>query len=268
MYGKSEMGVYRITNKVTGKHYVGSAAHMRRRWNQHRAQLRKGSHHSVKLQRSWDEHGEAAFEFVLLEVIEDEALLLACEQKWMDALDGYAGGYNACREAGRTVGRTWTDEQRKRASESKKGRVFSDEHRARISEALRGRTHSDECKAKIAAKARERAAKDPEAAGAAGRAGKGRKWSEETRAKIMAARAAGWTDAQRQAASDRGKARRHSPEAKAKISASNSRRGVSDATRQKMSEALAGRKLSPEHAEKSRQHLERLRKGSEGNGET
>lgn len=254
-----EAGIYRITHTASGRHYVGSAAHIRRRWAQHRAHLRRGIHHAVKLQRAWAKHGEQAFEFCVLEVVEDLGLLVQREQYWIDALGAHQAGMNSCPVAGRSVGYVWSDEQRARASESKRGTVFTDAHREAISQALTGMVFSEERKAKIRAKALERAARDPDGAAAPGRANKGRKWTDEQRAKILAARAASWTPERRQAAAERAKGRKHSAEAKAKIAAANSARGVSEETRQKMREALTGRKLSPEHAEKSRQQLQRLR---------
>ena len=255
--GKS--GVYRILNKVTGKSYVGSAADIGRRWCQHKSQLQRGVHHSIKLQRSWSCHGAGAFEFLVLELVEGDENLIRCEQHWIDELDSHHGGYNACREAGRTTGYRFTDAQRLNASNAKKGKtVFSDDHRAKISEALRGQVFTEERRQKIAKKTGERMA-TPDARNAVSKANSGRKWSPETRAKIMAARAASWTPERRAAAAERMRTRKHTPESKAKIAASNSRRTVTEETRQKMRDALTGRKLSPEHAQASREHLARLR---------
>lgn len=263
----AKSGIYRITHVASGRHYVGSAVDIERRWSQHRARLRAGIHHAVKLQRAWVKYGGHAFEFLAIEMVADRSQLIEREQHWIDELGAYRRGMNSCPKAGRSEGYAWTDEQRLRASESKKGVVFSEAHRAALSAALKGTVFTEERKQKIRAKALERAARDPEAAGAPGRGNKGRKWTDEQRAKIMAARALSWTPERRAAAAERARARKHSSEAKAKIAASNARRGVTEETRQKMREALTGRTLSPEHAEKSRQHLQRLRaKGGGGAG--
>ena len=258
--GKS--GVYRILNTVTGKSYVGSAADIGRRWTQHRSQLRRGVHHSVKLQRSWVVHGAEVFEFSVLELVDGDVALIAREQHWIDALNAYHGGYNTCADAGRTTGYRFTDEQRKNASVAKKGKtVFTDEHRAKISDGLRGQVFTEERRKKIAEKSAARMA-TPEGKAAIRAANTGRKWSPETRAKMMAARADVWTPERRAAAAERMRARKHTPESKAKIAASNARRVVTEETRQKMRDALTGRKLSPEHAQASREHLARLREGA------
>jgi group I intron endonuclease len=60
-------GVYRITCKLNGKSYIGSTAKsFKERWDCHRNLLRKKSHHSRKLQNSWNKYGEDNFEFVII----------------------------------------------------------------------------------------------------------------------------------------------------------------------------------------------------------
>src|SRR4051794_5001336 len=59
-------GIYAIRCKPTGKVYVGSAARITKRWNDHRQSLASGKHHSVLLQRAWEKYGPDAFEFTVL----------------------------------------------------------------------------------------------------------------------------------------------------------------------------------------------------------
>ena len=47
-------GVYQITNKVTGKFYIGSAVNFRKRWNTHKSCLRNNKHANKHLQRAWN----------------------------------------------------------------------------------------------------------------------------------------------------------------------------------------------------------------------
>jgi len=56
-------GVYRITNTVTDRVYIGSAVDVDHRMHQHKSDLRGGEHVNAYLQRSWDKHGEALFVF-------------------------------------------------------------------------------------------------------------------------------------------------------------------------------------------------------------
>jgi group I intron endonuclease len=228
MAHKRITGIYRITNTLTGRHYVGSADSIRARWVQHRMHLRNNSHHSAKLQRSWNKHGAEAFEFAIVQELPDRAGIIEREQHWIDALHGYTAGYNACATAGSTTGLKLTPEQRAAQAAARALRpklVRSPEHRALMAENARGVVFTQERKDKIGAAAKARWARDYEASAAPIKAANtGRAWSDETRAKIMAARADEWTPERRAAASERAKARKHTPEAKAKIAASNARR--------------------------------------------
>ncbi|BAU27807.1 group I intron endonuclease [Aneurinibacillus soli] len=60
--------VYKIINKWTGKFYVGRTNDITNRLNRHKVLLRKGLHHSIHLQRSWDKYGEESFVFVLFKI--------------------------------------------------------------------------------------------------------------------------------------------------------------------------------------------------------
>lgn len=55
--------IYFITNKVNGKQYIGQTEDFKTRQKRHLEDLRKGIHHSSKLQAAYDEYGEDAFEF-------------------------------------------------------------------------------------------------------------------------------------------------------------------------------------------------------------
>jgi hypothetical protein len=117
-------GIYRITNKETGKHYIGSAVNMRKRWKQHRNKLRKGTHDSKYLQSSFYKWGMGVFEFLPIEEIENLDELLTHEQKWMDYYKSYDRdfGYNVLRVAGSNWKKKVSDESRKKMSDSHLGK--------------------------------------------------------------------------------------------------------------------------------------------------
>lgn len=77
-------GIYRI-NGPEGRVYIGSSDNVRRRWKSHKSQLRRSEHHNGALQLDWNELGESAFTFALLEEIADPARLVAAEQRHLDA---------------------------------------------------------------------------------------------------------------------------------------------------------------------------------------
>tara|TARA_R100000805_G_C3621173_1_gene125290 strand:- start:1226 stop:1663 length:438 start_codon:yes stop_codon:yes gene_type:complete len=64
--------VYTITNKITGKIYVGETIWKHRRWTSHKYLLAKGSHDSTSLQEDYDKYGLGSFEFSVYKIIEDK----------------------------------------------------------------------------------------------------------------------------------------------------------------------------------------------------
>ena len=147
-------GIYAIRNTVDEKRYVGSAVDILRRWARHRKDLRKGRHHAIKLQRAWDKHGESAFAFEVLVMVDDVTELLGAEQRLIDE----ASEYNSHAIAGSPRGFKHTPEaiekirvamqrlrgpatavQRARWSEVRKGRKLTDEARANMSKAQSNR---------------------------------------------------------------------------------------------------------------------------------
>ena len=120
----SDIGVYCITNKNTGKVYIGSSASLKHRLYCHKWDLKKGRHHSFLLQRSWDKHGEDAFIFELVEPCA-RVDLSAIEQRWIDLYDAAnpQKGYNRSPTAGTTAGCIKTPETREKIAASKRGTV-------------------------------------------------------------------------------------------------------------------------------------------------
>jgi len=64
------MGVFQIRNVTNDKVYVDSSLNIPGKINRHRFQLNGGSFKSRSLQKDWNEHGEASFEFETLEPVE------------------------------------------------------------------------------------------------------------------------------------------------------------------------------------------------------
>lgn len=64
-----EPGIYKITCTTNQYFYVGSCKEFKRRLRGHLASLRKGTHHSKKMQNVFNKHGEDSFVFEVLEVM-------------------------------------------------------------------------------------------------------------------------------------------------------------------------------------------------------
>lgn len=225
-------GIYIITNIENGKAYIGSTNNFENRWGEHKRILRKDDHYNPYLQYAWNKYGEEAFEFGVLEYLEDVDKLVKAEQFWMDVY----------REEGRELynialtadcpmrGRKQTKKSNHRRSESLMGHKVSEETKHKISESKKGTKHTEEAKRKI------------------GIATKGKKRSKETR--------------RRQSDAQRGKKR--SEETRSRMS--ESKRGnknalghrVSEEARHKMSEARKGKSsgmLGKKHSKETRHKM-------------
>lgn len=85
-------GIYCILNRVTGEAYVGQAVDIPRRKEQHFTALRCGKHHAKRLQTSFDQYGQKAFAFNVLERCPPTELD-AKEHEWMLRV---RPAFNAC----------------------------------------------------------------------------------------------------------------------------------------------------------------------------
>ena len=80
-------GAYAITNKESGRVYVGVSVDIERRWKSHVHALNKGSHTNRYLQSSWDKYKSNSFSFEVIErVAPDSDLLRKVEKKHLDKL--------------------------------------------------------------------------------------------------------------------------------------------------------------------------------------
>ena len=136
-------GIYKIVCAPTGKVYVGSATDLRSRHNRHFRLLRMGEHYNKYLQSAWNKYGEAAFEFIVIELIL-LSFLLEREQYWIDKLKACnrKKGFNLYPLAGSSLGYRHTEETRQKMREAHKGVHRSDEHRRSLSVSLKGRVRS------------------------------------------------------------------------------------------------------------------------------
>ena len=114
-------GIYKITNIVNGKMYIGSAVNIDNRRRIHKYRLRLNKHHSPKLQNSYNKHGLNNFKFETIEECSKENLIVK-EQYYIDLYDAVNKGYNCNPVAGSNLGRKWSDEHKKKISNTKKGK--------------------------------------------------------------------------------------------------------------------------------------------------
>jgi group I intron endonuclease len=77
-------GVYKITNEINGKYYIGKSTKIGRRWSEHRRFLRQNRHDTPHLQNAWNKYGENSFKFEILERDIPISNLRVTEQKYLD----------------------------------------------------------------------------------------------------------------------------------------------------------------------------------------
>lgn len=130
-------GVYCILNLVNGKHYIGSSMNVSERIKCHTKLLMRGSHHSKKLQNSWNVHGFENFRFDILEFA-PVSLLQEREQFFIDNTIPF---YNIYRSAYTPRGHKHSDETRAKFREAQSRR--SPEWNRKISEGNKGKVRGE-----------------------------------------------------------------------------------------------------------------------------
>lgn len=162
--------IYRILNVATDCVYIGSARNPKKRRWEHWNDLKKRTHHCAALQAAWDEYGEDAFEFEVLEEVENDSDLLRIEDTYLARFAGLPTCYNTAlssmqppsvqpetiEKIRETSLRKWAENP---ASHPRLGKRHTEETKARISASKRlnpstpwlGKSRSEETKAKISA---------------------------------------------------------------------------------------------------------------------
>ena len=87
-------GIYKITNTINSKVYIGSSISIERRWKEHLHSFRNKEHYNPHLQNAWNKYGQSSFVFKVLLYCDKENLLFyedrAIDQyKSLDSKFGY-----------------------------------------------------------------------------------------------------------------------------------------------------------------------------------
>lgn len=136
-------GIYSLTNKTTGKRYIGQTVYLNGRKGDHLLNLRRNQHDNDYLQKAFNKYGEEDFIFEVLEVVpklengtNDKDKLTEREQYWMDYYKSwnryYGYNINPSASINPMQGKTHTEEARAKISEAAKGRVLSEEAKQKL----------------------------------------------------------------------------------------------------------------------------------------
>lgn len=88
------IGVYKVTNKINGKFYIGCSINIYNRWSCHKARKSKnGAEYTKPLYIAMREFGKENFEFEIIERCE-ESVLIEREKYWINKLNALEVGYN------------------------------------------------------------------------------------------------------------------------------------------------------------------------------
>ena len=159
------IGVYKITNLITGFVYIGSSIAYDKRVNSHKSNLNRGAHSNPFLQKDWELFGSEAFNFEFIRACQ-ESELPYLELVYINSLNPQ---YNMVKAVGRGKDmrknmslatkryyHALTEEQKTAKNRYKVGRVFTDETRLKLSQKASARKWSAETKRKISATLKSR----------------------------------------------------------------------------------------------------------------
>lgn len=204
-------GIYKITNLITGDFYIGQSTNLDKRKTYHWSPLKTNTHINKHLQRAWNKYGEENFKFETIIYCEPFELT-RYEQALVDKWKPHYNIRKECVDSNR--GLTYSDEHKRKISETLMGHSVSEETRVKISEKNKGKSPpnkgipmSNEQKEKLEKYRKENPITD-EVRKKISDSQKGRIQTEETRKKI----------------SEAGLGRIFSEETKRKIGAKNSAR--------------------------------------------
>lgn len=87
MRKQKDKGIYKITNIINNKYYVGSSLDLMSRKANHFRKLKTNRHHCAHLQNAWNKYGEENFKWEVIELLNDLDLteIRKIEQRYISA---------------------------------------------------------------------------------------------------------------------------------------------------------------------------------------
>ena len=222
--------VYKITNTVNNKAYIGISIHEPEKG---RIKVHLSGYGNRIIARAVEKYGKDAFTYEILEANVFDEFLPDLEVAYIEKFNAvHPHGYNLTR-GGTHV--THTAATRRKISEANKDRKLSAEHRRKISEANKGKTPSADTRRKLSEALRGE--KSPNF---------GKKLPTNTRRKLSNAhKGKTLSESHRRKLSEAGKGKTPSADTRRKLSEAGRGRTHTVAARRKMSEAKKGKMRNP-----------------------
>ena len=88
------VGIYKITNIINNKCYIGQSRNIHNRWHDHKTVNSKDKEYEYPLYRAFRKYGLNNFTFEIIEFVDDVSLLNEREIYWIKYYDSYYNGYN------------------------------------------------------------------------------------------------------------------------------------------------------------------------------
>jgi len=144
--------IYKITNTVNGKVYIGKSVDPKARWSKHISNAkRKPKDQFFYLQASINKYGEDSFSLDIIDECESAEVAYSREIYWIDYYKSKDPkiGMNLTIGGDGSRGHTLSAEARKRISEANIGRAMSEGHRQKIIAVNTGKIRSEETRKKM-----------------------------------------------------------------------------------------------------------------------
>ena len=148
-------GVYKITNIINWKVYIGQSINIMVRWKEHVNALNRNGSSCTLLQRAWNKYGQENFSFEILELCSED-MLDEIEVKYIEIYDACnpKKGYNI--ESGGNKNKHLSEETKQKLREVHLGKTMSPETSQKMSKSrtgegngMYGRHHTEEAKKKM-----------------------------------------------------------------------------------------------------------------------
>lgn len=142
---KKVIGIYKITNKINGKTYIGQSRNIYKRWHGHKETCKRTKYKDVLLYKAMNKYGIENFEFEIIEICDEELLdekEIFYIEKYGSFAHGKNKGYNQTLGGGGGHGFVFSEERLQKARDAASGEKNG----------MYGRKHSDEAKLKMRGK--------------------------------------------------------------------------------------------------------------------